>query len=672
MLNIFAISASPFALAIDNPVGTTITGNFGGTLETSYTNEGTINYTGAAPVNIVNYTCDTSMAIICATQTGVVVTNSGTINGASASGVHFNNNSSGSLLNTGTISTTGSASAFQSYLNSTISSITNSGLMSSTGHSTTVLTGTIGTVNNSGQILRSGTVDSLNNPGMAVRVSGVVTEIINSGSIASTATTVVGFNANRVIDSVAAIYISNTLGTLTNTGTISSSNSYGIVNMGNYDLLLPFTLNNAQGATSTAGALTYSGIMPVYYNIILGANANTYGQLVVGGKNIGAWDSIYDYNWNNPPVDKTTFGIHSGTVRSNKYTAVISGVTTDYLTGFTGTYGSQAYTLQLQDGSTTVWDLLFPNYVAGPNAEDTLASMQLNAVALRQAFNQQSSLMNLSLSQDCTLFDAKNICASFTGTRSTQNGSNVDATTGTLVIAHRPTADIRYGGYINQNLSTSNQGGLRLERSTPGLGAFVNYTLASGLNVRGSVGFGKMDMETTRAVIGTAEAGVGKSNIKSQGVQIELNKAFDIKPGWAAIPYGGLRKVTTKRAGYSETASDAVVAPLSYADLQQTQTSAFGGIRFLGNIAPQTQLLLSAGVEYDLSSKIDDYAATGVDGLGSISMQGGVKKTRGVFSAALSYDIAKNERASIAVLQRQEAFDSKAITSVGFTYMKGF
>lgn len=306
------------------------------------------------------------------------------------------------------------------------------------------------------------------------------------------------------------------------------------------------------------------------------------------------------------------------------------------------------------------------------SAADTLASFRPQAFALRNAFNLQSNNIAQGLSYDCTLFDAKNICASFTGTRSTQNGSNVDATTGTLVIAHRPAANVRFGGYINQNLSTSNQGGLRLERSNPGLGAFVNYGLASGLNVRGSISYGKMDMETTREAIDTAEAGVGKSNIKSQGVQIELNKAFDIKPGWTATPYGGLRKVTTKRAGYSETASDTVTAPLTYADLQQSQTTAFGGVRFLGNIAPQTQLLLSAGVEHDMSSKIDDYAATGVDGLGSISMQGNVKKTRPVLSAALSYDIAKNEQASIGVHHRQEAFDSKAITSVGFTYTKGF
>ena len=221
-------------------------------------------------------------------------------------------------------------------------------------------------------------------------------------------------------------------------------------------------------------------------------------------------------------------------------------------------------------------------------------------------------------------------------------------------------------------MNSSEQGGLRFERSKPGLGAFVNYAMTSGLNVRGSVGFGKVDMQSTREAIGSAEAGVGKSNIKSQGVQIELNKAFDVKPGWSAIPYAGVRNVSHKRAAYSETATDLVSTPLTYADLKQTQTTAFGGLRFLGNIAPQTQLLLSAGVERDMSSKIDDYAATGVDGLGAISMQGDVKKTRPVFSAALSYDIAKNERASIGVLHRQEAFDSKATTSVGFTYMKGF
>lgn len=311
-------------------------------------------------------------------------------------------------------------------------------------------------------------------------------------------------------------------------------------------------------------------------------------------------------------------------------------------------------------------------FTALPTALDTLNSFRPNAFALRNNFNLQSANIAQSLSYDCTVFDAKNICASFSGTRSNQNGSNLDSTTGTLVIAHRPSANIRFGGYINQSLNTSEQGGLRLERSKPGVGAFVNYALSSGLNIRGSVGFGKLDMQTTREALGTAEAGVGKTNITTQGAQLDLSKAFDIKAGWTAMPYAGIRKVTNKRAGYSETESDLVSTPLTFADLKQTQTTAFGGMRFLGQIAQQTQLLISAGVEHDSSRKVDDYAASGIDGLGSINMQENVKKTRPVFATSLSYDIAKNERASIGVVHRQEAFDKKRTTSVGFTYMKGF
>lgn len=330
-----------------------------------------------------------------------------------------------------------------------------------------------------------------------------------------------------------------------------------------------------------------------------------------------------------------------------------------YPSNIPGTYSPDHY-----------WILFAP--VLGPLAVDTLNSFRPNAFALRNTFNLQSANITQSLSYDCTVFDAKNICASFTGTRSDQSGSNLDSTTGTLVIAHRPAANVRFGGYINQSLNTSEQGGLRLERSKPGMGAFVNYAMTTGLNIRGSVSFGKMDMQTTREVIESAEAGVGKSNITTQGAQLELSKAFDIKAGWTAVPYAGIRKVTNKRAAYSEIESEAVSAPLTYVDLKQTQTTAFGGMRFLGQIAQQTQLLISAGVEHDSSRKVDDYAASGIDDLGSITMQENVKKTRPVFTTSLSYDIAKNERASIGVVHRQEAYDKKRTTSVGFTYIKGF
>lgn len=323
----------------------------------------------------------------------------------------------------------------------------------------------------------------------------------------------------------------------------------------------------------------------------------------------------------------------------------------------------------LDNDDTMVWALAS---LAGPSVNDTLLSFLPNAFALRNAFNLQSANIAQSFSYDCTVFDEKNICVSFSGTRSNQNGSNITATSGTFVIAHRPNDDVRFGGYINQTISSSQQSGLHLERNKPGLGAFVNFAMTSGLNVRGSFGYGKMDMQTTREAVESAEAGVGKSNITTQGAQLELSNAFDIRAGWTAVPYAGVRKVTNKRSAYSEIASDAISTPLSYADLEQSQTTAFGGIRFNGQVAPQLQLLVSAGFESDTTNKVDDYIATGVAGLGSISMQENVKKSRPVFASSLSYDIAKNERASIAVLHRQEAFDSKKTTSAGFSYTKGF
>lgn len=326
---------------------------------------------------------------------------------------------------------------------------------------------------------------------------------------------------------------------------------------------------------------------------------------------------------------------------------------------------------QLSYDYVLVDNLIF-TVTSGPSAEDTLNSMRLNSAALRGTFNLQNALISQGLSNDCTIFSDKGYCFSFVGNRFDQNASKLDFTSGTALLAYRHSPDLRFGGYINQNFGASNQGGLRLERSDPGLGVFANYTLPSGVNLRLSYSIGKAKMQTTREVIDSAEAGSGSSAITSKGVQVELSKAFDMQPGWTALPYAGIRQTTNKRAGYTEVTSDSVTAPLTYAELKQKQSTAFAGVRLFGNVAEKTLLMFSAGLEHDTSRRVDDYSATGVDDLGSINMKDNLKRTRPVFGAALSYEFAKNDRASVGVQSRREAFDSKSINSIAFTYTKGF
>lgn len=519
--------------------------------------------------------------------------------------------------------------------------------------------GNFGTIQNGSFLGSTATIKNKRTASIQVYSPGTLDKIINYGTL-----------GDSLVGSGIFVNIGARINTISNFGTITTSTGADITNSG-----IIGVVNNLQGGSDP---LKISGEMPNKYSIIINNDLN-YGRAVFSPSGFASNKKIeFNISDLSEKITQYTYssviqGLQlSGVSNQNNFTNY-GDITAE---GVWGSYLGAEWKLVLANETDKIWDLVFlslPVYAPlGPLASDTFLSFVTNQTALRNAYNLQSANITQSLSYDCTVFDAKNICASFTGTRSDQSGSNLDSTTGTLVIAHRPAANVRFGGYINQSLNTSEQGGLRLERSKPGMGAFVNYAMTSGLNIRGSVGFGKLDMQTTREALGTAEAGVGKSNITTQGAQLELSEAFDIKAGWTAVPYAGIRKVTNKRAAYSEIESEAVSAPLTYADLKQTQTTAFGGIRFNGQVAPQLQLLVSAGFESDRTNKVDDYIATGVDGLGSISMQENVKKTRPVFATSLSYDIAKNERASIAVLHRQEAFDSKKTTSVGFIYTKGF
>ena len=277
------------------------------------------------------------------------------------------------------------------------------------------------------------------------------------------------------------------------------------------------------------------------------------------------------------------------------------------------------------------------------------------------------------MSYDCTVFDANNICVSFAGTRS--NGDNgFDATTGALIIAHRPTANIRFGAYVDQNIGTSDSNGLKVKRGSPGYGLFGVWSQSTdglGTQVRASANSGKVDIETTRLAIDTAEAGVGQSNIKSNGVQVEVSQGYALNNQWTTRPYVGYRQMTNKRAAYTESAT--VNFPLTYAGLKQTTESILAGVRFIGKLTPQTSLTVSAGVEHDVKSSVDDYKATETDiGDISLSMAEDKKKNRPTASLGVVHSIDKTQTIGLSVVHRKEVLKSGNTTTGMLQYSVGF
>jgi hypothetical protein len=183
-----------------------------------------------------------------------------------------------------------------------------------------------------------------------------------NGSGTTTITNIVSITGGAGYSGGAGINIGSGAGgsiNIINQGIISSgmssrqSPAANIVN--NSSSLTSFTLSNGQSD------LTFSGNLPKNYNIILGTNANTYGKLAASF--VTNWDGV---------TGTTNFGIYSGLVKSSSYLNVISGVDAGLLTSssFTGTYGGYLYNLVLEAGTagtTNMWDLLFPAYVASSN-----------------------------------------------------------------------------------------------------------------------------------------------------------------------------------------------------------------------------------------------------------------------------------------------------------------
>ena len=182
------------------------------------------------------------------------------------------------------------------------------------------------------------------NPNISPR--SYISFINNAGAI-------IGFNLDSNAPSTqrySGIVNTGLIGTITNTGSIYASRntnvSFGINNLGTIN-----TINNSQGAGNTNGPLTYTGILPLGYNIILGSNALTYGQLLASSV-----------------TGQLSFGIFSGTVSSSLYTGVLQGISASNISsGLTGSYAGHAYTLS-QVGTTGSWNLAFSGF--GPSSSD--------------------------------------------------------------------------------------------------------------------------------------------------------------------------------------------------------------------------------------------------------------------------------------------------------------
>jgi len=584
----------------------------------------------------------------------LTISNDGTIDGVAGRAIYNRDIGNMSLTNTGIIKNTSLYATIDNA--ATTASINNSGTIKNFN--------TIGVgINNASGFTISNLTNSSTGTisgGDAIRNNGTITNLINSGTIS---------NTNR-----AGIYnLTGSITTLTNSvgGVISGSGSLGaIFNDPTYASIVTF--NNAQGGdtlTASKTAIVYNGKLPTNYNIIIASPSN-YGQLAWTNQNSAG------------AAGSTNFGIYSGgvdgvvasTVSKGTYTAVLSNLTTSNI-GATrsGIYSGLNWTLALQSGSSSVWDLIF----SGASTADTQASLNTQARRLRGAFNSTMASANFANmnAYDCNLFDKNNMCIAAGGRITTIDNPSSHHSAAVVVLGHKISPHIRIGGFLDQSVNHNMPSGVDMSNKNPMMGAFAVWNhQADGLGFQMKLANAYLDKDvtTSRAVVGTSEAGRGRTDLNTQSYVGELSYAFNYLDSTIVRPYFALRYTNIKQDGYTEDTTASVTAPLTYAKLSDRSTTALMGVKLNHALTPRTNLTASIGVEQDINHKTDQLVASGVADLTSENFNNNIKRTRPVASAGAYYAVAKNQRFSGEVYYQQLPFQSTGSATAYFNYMIGF
>lgn len=433
--------------------------------------------------------------------------------------------------------------------------------------------------------------------------------------------------------------------TLSGSGSIATTSS--VTNNGNFNIAAKTTDVSLAGSYTQAstGTLTMRFAPSGTQNLIVTGATN-----VAGGLALNAVSASYS---------------------AGKYTLLTSG-------GLTGTFSSlDAASLAPYTnlGYYLSYDTNNVYFTLTPNLAQTQTSISNNLVSLQGLYNLQTSVINNGLSYDCSLFDTRGLCISTGGRYSNTNTPTGDSTGALVIGSYRVNDNVRVGAYLDQGISSSMPTGIHLQQHNPLFGAFGVWQASEdglGAQVKVAAGYNDADMTVTRAVIGTSEAGSGSTNLTTKAISVVGSYGVEMQGSWIASPYAGARYTNVKADAYTEATDSTVTAPLTYANLEQSEVSLLAGIRWSGKLTDRVALNGSVGVEHDVDNSHANYTVTGITGLTPNVFNNNINKTRAVASVGTTVSIDKRQQLAFSVIYREEAISHTSTTSAYGTYTIGF